>query len=174
MLACARVMATYGVFNETEDEPDHLASGMELLQFGTYTYERLHPPLARLAVTLGPYLNGNRLEVQRDGNVIGDTMVFHDGSRAFHSTGDYWGSLRLARLGVLPFLILLFGVTFVWAKSHHGEWAGVMAVALLSLLPPILGHAGVATLDVPCAATVMFALFLFTRWLHAPSLRGSL
>ncbi len=173
ILGCDRVMSTYNVFNETEDEPDHIASGMELLQFGTYTYERLHPPLVRLAVALGPYLNGNRLEVQRDGNIIGDTMVFHDGSRALHSTGDYWGSLRLARMGVLPFLILFFSVTFVWARSLHGEWAGVMAVALLSLLPPILGHAGLATLDVPCAATVLLALFLFTRWLDAPTMRGA-
>ena len=169
ILACARVASTYRVFNETVDEPDHVASGMELLQFGTYTYERLHPPLARLAVALGPYLNGNRLEVQRDGNAIGDTMVVHDGSRLFYSTGDYWGSLTLARIGILPFLVLLFGLTFLWGRSMYGEWAGVLAVAMLSLLPPILGHAGVATLDIPCTATVMLALFVFKRWLNRPT-----
>ena len=35
---------------------------MEWLQYGTYTFEPLHPPLARVAVALGPYLAGLRLK----------------------------------------------------------------------------------------------------------------
>lgn len=170
LLACARVVSTYDVFNETVDEPDHIGAGMELLQFGTYTYERLHPPLARIAVALGPYLHGNRLEAQRDGNIVGDSWIVHDGSVMLHQKGDYWTVLALGRIGILPFLVLLFAVTFIWTRSLFGEWAGVFAVGLLSILPPILGHAGVATLDIPCAATVTLALFCFVRWLDSPSL----
>ena len=128
----------------------------------------------RLAVAIGPYLDGSRLPTRRDGNVVGDTWSFHDGSEALRSTGDYWRSLTLARLGVLPFLVLLFGMTYVWARSLYGDWVGVVAVALLSVLSPILGHAGVATLDVPCAATVTLALFVFVRWMDQPTLRQAI
>ena len=43
----ARIVATYPVFNHTFDEPAHLATGMEWLDRGTYTWEPQHPPLAR-------------------------------------------------------------------------------------------------------------------------------
>ncbi|MFM2124912.1 MAG: hypothetical protein RL328_1363, partial [Acidobacteriota bacterium] len=56
-------------------------------------------------------------------------------------------------------------------RALFGKWGAAFAVALLSLLSPVLGHAGVATLDVPCAATVTLTLFLFTRWMDHPSLK---
>lgn len=39
---------------------------------------------------------------------------------------------------------------------------------LFTSLPPILGHAGVATLDMACAATMAAALYQFVRWLENP------
>ena len=46
--AAVRVAATYEVFSITFDEPAHIAAGMQLLDENEYTYEPLHPPLARL------------------------------------------------------------------------------------------------------------------------------
>jgi len=51
-VAVARIAATYTVLNSTYDEPVHIACGMEWLQWGTYTCEPQHPPLARIAVAL--------------------------------------------------------------------------------------------------------------------------
>ena len=45
----AQVTGTYPVYNQTTDEPAHLAAGLELLTTGKYTLEYLHPPLARAA-----------------------------------------------------------------------------------------------------------------------------
>ena len=45
VVAVARIVSTYKVFNQTWDEAVHVACGMEWLQLGTYNYEDLHPPL---------------------------------------------------------------------------------------------------------------------------------
>ncbi len=58
VLGTIRIAATYTVFSHTADEPAHIASGMEWLDKGVYTWEPQHPPLARIATALGPYLLG--------------------------------------------------------------------------------------------------------------------
>ena len=53
IFAVARIVATYRVFNQTFDEPAHIACGLEWLDEGQYRYEHQHPPLARVAAALG-------------------------------------------------------------------------------------------------------------------------
>src|SRR5947199_5406541 len=60
MVASLRIIATYNVFNHTIDEPAHIGAGIEWLDKKTYTWEPQHPPLARVAAALGPYLLGSR------------------------------------------------------------------------------------------------------------------
>src|SRR5664279_233441 len=59
-IAILRIVSTYHVFNHTIDEPAHVACGMQWLQNHVYTYESLHPPIARVSVALLPYLAGLR------------------------------------------------------------------------------------------------------------------
>jgi len=169
LIAMVRVVFTYSILNSTSDEPAHISAGMEWLQWGTYSYELQHPPLARIAVALGPYLKGLRSESRLD-PVTGTTMViFNDGNRILYSDGNYWTNLTLARLGTIPFLILAMLVTYSWGCRYFSRSAGLWAVAFLACCPPILGQAGLATLDMACAATVVLALWQFTRWLEAPA-----
>jgi hypothetical protein len=164
----ALIASTYGTLNSTSDEPAHVDSGMEVLQFGSYTYELQHPPLARIAVALGPYLAGMREKTHRDVEREGFMTVFQDGNEILYADGQYWRNLTLARMGVLPFFVLLCVVTFAWARRWFAPEAGLWAVALLICTPPILGHAGLATLDLACAATVVTALYALVRWLEEP------
>ncbi len=60
LIATVRIVATYSVFSYTSDEPAHVASGVEWLANGAYTWEPQHPPLARVAAAVGPYLIGAR------------------------------------------------------------------------------------------------------------------
>jgi hypothetical protein len=166
LLAVVRVVLTYSILNSTSDEPAHISAGMEWLQWGTYSYELQHPPLARIAVALGPYLKGLRSESRLD-SVTGTTMViFNDGNRILYSDGHYWTNLTLARLGTIPFLILTMMLTYWWARRYFSPQVGLWAVAFLACCPPILGQAGLATLDMASAATVVLALWQFTRWLE--------
>ena len=161
----ARLFDTYRTVSATSDEPAHISCGMEWLQFGTYTYERQHPPLGRIFVALGPYLSGLRSKVKRTPEHDSPTFIFEEGYNILYSKGDYDWNLTLARLGNIPFLLLLGATTYAWGRRYFSQAVGVLALVLTLSLPPILGQAGIATLDLGCAATVTFALYAFLRWL---------
>jgi len=165
-VALARVVATYSALSQTNDEPLHLAAGMEWLSRHSYTYERLHPPLGRVAIALGPYLDGLRS--------TGEPDLWSEGKALLYARGHHTRTLALARLGVLPFFVVAAVVVFAWTTVLAGPTAGVLAVALFTTLPPILAHAGLATVDIPLAATLSLSLFMLTRWLDRPSLGCSL
>ncbi len=162
LIAVARIVSTYHVFSQTTDEPDHVAPGMEWLQYGTYTFEPLHPPLARVAVALGPYLAGLRLKDH--GN------LWTEGNQLLQSQGRYLRNLTLARAGILPFFLLAVFLVWQWARVRYGEAPALIAVFLFTTSPVILGHAGMATTDMPEVAMFTLAVFAFVNFLEKPSL----
>jgi len=166
LAAAVAIISTYHVYSGTFDEPPHVAAGMEFLDRGRYAYEPLHPPLARIAVALGPYLAGVR-------STGGETM-WREGRNVLYQGGRYTRNLSLARLGILPFFLLSALVVWMWTRRLSGDWAAAAAVGLLVTTQPVLAHAGLATLDMALAATTAAALFAFTRWLEHPSLPRSL
>ena len=89
-LASLRIVTTYTVFNHTIDEPAHIACGMEWLDKGVYHYEPQHPPLARVAAALGPYLAGIRPS--------GAANMFQEGALILYRDNHYDRNLALARL----------------------------------------------------------------------------
>lgn len=162
--ACGLAASTYSVFGHTWDEPEHLAAGLKILASGEYPYDVQHPPLARLAIALGPYIDGAR--PYGNAGPSGE----QEGRDILYRSGHYDEYLRLARLGTLPFLAVLLMVTWLWARRLVGETYAIFAVLFVVTTPPLLGHAALATLDVPMAAMTMLALYLLTRWLDSPSL----
>lgn len=161
--ACGVAASTYSVFGHTWDEPEHLAAGLKMLASGEYPYDVQHPPLARLAIALGPYIDGAR--PYGNAGPSGE----QEGRDILYRSGHYDEYLRLARLGTLPFFAALLVVTWLWARRLVGESYALLAVLFVVTTPPLLGHAALATLDVPMAAMTMLALYLLTRWLDAPS-----
>ena len=93
LIASARIVSTYTVFNHTIDEPDHLAAGMEWLSAGKYLYEDQHPPLARVLGALGPYLAGERWH--------GGPDSYREGYRILGRDAHYDRTLALGRAGIL-------------------------------------------------------------------------
>lgn len=162
-VGCLRVVSASHHFWQTWDEPFHIAAGMEVLSKGTYTYERLHPPLARIAVAAGLFLKGKRsLENQASG--------WDEGFELLHGDGFYEANLALARLGILPFFIAGCLVVALWGKQCGGKTTAITATLFASTLPPLLGHAGVATLDMAASCCTAAALFSFSLWLKRPRL----
>ncbi len=161
-IGVARIVSTYRVFTQTWDEPAHVAAGMQWLDRGRYTYEPLHPPLARVMVALGPRLAGIRS--------AGHESVWLEGNSILYAGGRYHRNLALARLGVLPFFLLATLVVFAWARRIDGDAAAaVSAVLLFTPLPPVLAHAGIATTDMAVTATVALAIYCLTLWLERPT-----
>jgi hypothetical protein len=166
VIGAARIVSTYHVFNQTWDEPAHVAAGMQWLDRGTYTYEPLHPPLARVMVALGPRLAGIRS--------AGHDNVWLEGNSILYAGGTYERNLALARLGVVPFFLLATLVVYAWARRIGGPADGACAVLLFTTLPPVLAHAGIATTDMAVTATVALAAYCLTLWLDQPTPARSL
>ncbi len=157
----AGVVATYATTSQTWDEPAHLAAGIELLSHGTYDYEPQHPPLARLAAAALPYLDGMRA-LRTEG-------IFEEGRALLDAASDYERALTLARLGMLPFFVLLLVSVWAWAKHLTGPAVATLSVFFLASLPPLLGNAGVAATDVPSVATLTATFALLMVWFDRPS-----
>ncbi len=164
LVASIRIIATYTVFSHTYDEPAHIACGMEWLDKGVYKWEPQHPPLARVATALGPYLLGTRC--QNTPNVDLASMT-HEGLAILYYGHHYDLTLALARLGILPFFWIACLVVYWWGRRYFSPSVAVVAVFLFSFLPPVLAHAGLATTDMALTA------FLGAAFLSGSDLGGA-
>jgi hypothetical protein len=159
-LGIARIADTYHTLSETLDEPAHLASGLQWIDTGEYTYNRMHPPLSRAFVALGPYLDGVR-SVRRSHPILA-------GNDELQWGGNYWRNLTLARIGVLPFFVLAVLGTWSLARGLFGPVPAMVAAAAFTMLPPVLAHAGLATTDMAITSMIPIAVVAAMRWLDQP------
>ena len=162
-LGILRIVSTYHVFNHTIDEPSHLACGIEWWEKGVYTIETKHTPLARISVAFLPYLAGVR--------EVGHPHTWMETYPILSADGHYWRNLTLARMGVLPYFVIVTIVVFFWTKRLYGAPAGLLAAAILTFLPTMLAHSSVATTDVPFTAMFCWAMYAFTLWLKHPNVK---
>src|SRR5262249_59277433 len=118
---------------------------------------RVNRGVARIAVGLLPYLAGMQ-----------STPFLRD---ALYTSPGYLGNLRLARVGVLPFLALVIVLTWVHARRAHGEAAAWVAAAAISCMPAILGHGGLGTTEGPFTAAVLLPRPGAPPWKPGPARR---
>ena len=174
-VAMIRVVATYHVLSQAADEPATIAAGMEWLDKGTYMVDSLHPPLARVASALGPFLEGLRYPPGPTLEQGPDLAVFFKaGDDILHAGRDYWRTLAVARLGMFPFFAFGGVIVFLWARELAGGLAAVLAVLFFTTLPPILAFTGFAYTDMPVGVLVAGSAFAFAHWLSRPTPRTSI
>jgi 4-amino-4-deoxy-L-arabinose transferase-like glycosyltransferase len=172
LAAVVRIISSYSLTSQAFDEPCHLAAAIERLSRHTYTLDPVHPPLARIAIGPPLYLGGERYpKLSLPGREITD----HDVENAVLSdSGHYARNLALARLGVLPFFLLATAIVFLWARREYGDFAAVMAAALFTTLPNVLGFSSIANTDMVAAATQVGLFFAFVEWLDKATKRSAL
>jgi hypothetical protein len=163
LIASARIISTYTVFNHTVDEPAHLAAGMEWLSAGKYLYEDQHPPLARAMGALGPYLAGERWH--------GGPESYFEGFRILGRGAHYDRMLALGRAGILPFFWIACAVVFLWGLRTAGPPAALTATLLFTTLPPVLAHSGLITTDMAATAWMGAAALASLYWVEKPDRR---
>ena len=166
LIGSLRIASTYTRFSFTADEPGHFACGLEYLQRHVYRFEAQHPPLARAAMALLPYLDGSRL--------TGLSPQDREGMAVMYQRGNPQRTLVLMRLGILPFFVLAGLVVFWWARHSFGPAVAVIATALFTMLPSVLAHAGLATTDMPFTACLAAAYLCMLLWAERPTTRRSL
>ena len=152
--------SSWTALSATIDEPTHIWCGVEWLQNGICAFDLQHPPLARMVVGIGPYLHGARSPGGAAAEAANATL---------HSAGTFRGNVALARAGNLVFFLLACVAVFLWTRHVFDRRAALWAVLLFVSLPPILGHAGLATTDMASCATVVLALYALTRCVETPS-----
>lgn len=164
-LATLRIALTYSVFNHTADEPGHIAVGVQWWDEGKYTYESQHPPLARIAVGVGPFLMGRHTTNQRNRDKEGIDILYGD--------GHYERNLALSRMAILPFFWISCFVLYAAVRHSLGHLEALLAVFFYSFLPPVLAHAGLATTDMPLTAMLAASFVTGLMWLDRPTMRRS-
>lgn len=153
----------------TIDETNHLYCGMEWLQKGTYTAWPENPPLSRIIVAAGPYLQGYRTKERTE-----ERVTMKDYFRASYDF-DYFYSgaikqkLLWMRILIIPVFLISVLVVWFWARFLGGNEAGFLAVGMYCTLPPILAHSGLATTDITFVSFFTLLMFCFTRWLKKPT-----
>ncbi|MBL8295721.1 MAG: glycosyltransferase family 39 protein [Bryobacterales bacterium] len=161
LVATIRIVATYSMLNHTHDEPAHVAAGMEWLEKRAYQFEHQHPPLTRVVAALLPRLDG--------GHLWGREGMWNEGVAILYRSGGYERTLTLARAGNLVFFWVGCAVVYVWARRYFGPLPGACALLLFTLIPAVLGHAGLATTDMGLAAMVGAALLMTLVLLEKPT-----
>lgn len=164
-IACTRVIFTYGALSLTNDEPYHLACGLEFVAKHSYRLETQQLPLARMMEALGPYLAGARPLGLPDAAIEGVAEIAHSGSVDW--------TIFLMRLGNLPFFILACLVVCGWTWHAFGKPTAVLATSLFTLLPSILADAGLATTDMALAANLGGGVFSMMLWAESPTVARS-
>ena len=172
LLAVVRVVRTYPFTAQAFDEPCHVSSALELLDKGTYTLDPYNTPLARIAIGIPLYLAGERYPQlppedpdRQNYNYVGNKILYED--------GHYLRNLKLARSGVLPFLLVSVVVVFLWTRREFGDFAALIAVALFTTLPAVLAFSSIAYTDIAAACAQSAALLAFAIWLDKPSWKSS-
>ncbi len=163
IVATARIVATYSVFNDTVDESWHIGCGMVWLSGRVYDCNPEHPPLARGMMALGPYLAGAR--------DIGETRGAVEGRAVLNHGGNFDRMLALARMGILPFFWLAALAVYLWTRRGLGEPAAFFATLCFTMFPSILAHAGLATTDMPAVGSIGAAFLAMLVWLEYPGFK---
>jgi hypothetical protein len=163
LLGAGRIVSTYHVFSTTGDEPAHIACGLQYVAQHIYQYETQHPPLTRAMIALLPYLSGTRPRGKPTFQLEGWDLITYE----HHPEA----TVTRMRLGNLPFFVLGCLVVFFWARRYFGPASGVIAIAIFTMIPTVLAHAGVATTDMGLAACLGAAFLAMLVWAEEPTIK---
>jgi len=157
VLSMLRIASTWTTLSATVDEPMHVSAGLQLYTQRVYTYQPENPPLPRLVFALPALLGGMDFDPSRP---IDQQLL-----RVFYSDDRYKTNLVLGRAGNLVFFLIASIAVWLWARRTLSETGGFIATLLFTFQPMVVGHAGLATHDLPATAGVALSLLAFARWL---------
>lgn len=163
LVSTARILSTYTTLSHTFDEPAHIACGMEWLEKHAYQYEAQHPPLTRVMTALLPRLFGSHGHAEKG--------MWDEGLAILFASGSEDTTLMLARAGILPFFWLACWLTYSCTRWIAGTTAAIVAVFLVTMMPAMLAHAGLATTDMGLTAMLWLAIYTGWRWTEEPTMR---
>jgi 4-amino-4-deoxy-L-arabinose transferase-like glycosyltransferase len=165
LLSLGAILHTWTLYDQTWDEPYHIARGMEWLLHHTYSIDQIDPPLPPVMVALGPYAMG-----------VGELTDYNPwkAGNAVLERGNYHHTLYAARAGTLVFF--LFAAYLVWSRARVvlGRWGACLALLLFCFLPSVVAHSSLATTDASMFAMLFWAIDRLWRFLELGTGRAAL
>jgi hypothetical protein len=148
----------------TTDETVYVGAAIVYVHEHSLKYNYEHPPLAKLVMATGLVFARARFDdsIASEWN-FGTSVLYLQHNNAQHL-------LFLARLPMI-ILTMLFGlVVFLFARDLAGPVGGLVALALYTLSPDVIGYGSLAGLDVPAAGFLLTTLWLLWRARRRPYL----
>ena len=170
LLVLQAAQTIYVVHREspTWDEPDHMFAGYMMWKNGDYGLNPEHPPLVKLLGTLPllgeklwvPQLQGRdfKVEAYLSGR---DWLARNDAG-----TNGLVFRMRMAA-GLLAIAFSL--VVFFAAREWFGDAAGLVAMAIATFDPNVLGHSALITTDIGVSLFFLASVYAFYRYVKKPT-----
>ncbi len=166
----------------TVDEVNHLPAGLSYLERGTFEIYPHNPPLVKVLCALPLYAAGVEADyrhawlwAKERGFPVSHSAFarnFQEAQRA--PEGRYRTLFVVAR--IVAILLALGGgvVVLLFSRDLFGERGALVSLAAWTFCPNLLAHDGLVTTDGATTAAAIAAMYLFRRWLRAPTLSGAI
>lgn len=154
------------VHSPTWDEVGYLAAGLSHWELGRFELYSVNPPLVRTVASApihffcnapmdwGFYRSDPSL---RSEVYLGRRMIELSGEDSLHH-------FFIARLAVIPIVLLGGWICFLWGRDLFGVYSGLIALAIWTFSPNVLGYGSVITPDLPSAVAMIGCSYVFWRW----------
>ncbi len=168
----AQLVFSANLKSPTMDEPNHLTRGYAYLKTGDLRLSRDegHPPLYNLICALPlSLLPDLSLPVHRPSWQSG----FRNAFAVEFLFGEDLPLERVFFLGRLPVILTtlcLAALVARWAGELYGPWGSVVALLFCAFDPNLIAHGRLVTTDVGVTFAFTLTVYLFWRFLRAPSL----
>lgn len=148
----------------------HIAAG--------YSYIKTHdfritpsPPLIRLLIGLPVVFLNPKLPLDHISWKNADSSGFnYQFLFVYNHNADQ--IVLFSRLLMIVIAVMLGLLIFMWSNKLYGYRAGIFALFLYVFSPIVLGNAGLAMLDLGCAALIFASLFQLYRYLERGTMLG--
>lgn len=153
-----------------DEAAHHIAAG--------YSYIKTHdfritpsPPLIRLLIGLPVVFLNPKLPLDHiSWETVNSSEFNYQFLFVYNHNADQ--IVLFSRLLMIVLAAILGLLIFAWSRRLYGYRAGVFALFLYTFSPIILGNAGLAMLDLGCAAFIFAAVFQFYRYLKKQTFPG--
>ena len=153
-----------------DEAAHHIAAG--------YSYIKTHdfritpsPPLIRLLIGLPVVFLNPKLPLDHISWKNADSSGFnYQFLFVYNHNADQ--IVLFSRLLMIVIAVMLGLLIFMWSNKLYGYRAGIFALFLYAFSPIVLGNAGLAMLDLGCAALIFASLFQLYRYLERGTISG--
>lgn len=148
--------------SETYDEPMYLLASRSYWRQGDFSFNREHPPLAKLLI--GAPLAWNGLKLPAEYHTDGATQMRF----VYELNDDPQRTLFLGRLPMILLGLLLLVYVYLYGAQLGGPRVGLLAMLATMAMPQLTGNTPQAALDLAAATFAFIALYHLGRLRLAP------